>query len=210
MITGIIDYGAGNLRSVHKAVEALGFPARLVTGPEGLQGIDTVILPGVGAFGDCIRQLDEKKLIVSLRRWIGEDRPFFGICIGYQILFSGSEESPSVQGLSVFPGEVVRFPQGTLKVPHMGWNEVRPADPSGWLWEGLPARPHFYFVHSFYPRPGDPSLVSSTCEYGQPFASSISRGNLAATQFHPEKSQALGLRVLRNFLEHSRRIPQSV
>lgn len=207
MTTGIIDYGAGNLRSVQKAVESLGFSARLVTGPEHLSGVDSLILPGVGAFGDCIRHLDEQKLTGPLCQWIREDRPYFGICLGYQILFSSSEESPSLPGLGIFPGDVVRFPGGALKVPHMGWNEITPSGASCPLWAGLPAHPHFYFVHSFYPRPADPSLVSSTCDYGLTFASSIHRGNVIATQFHPEKSQQLGLRVLRNFLESAAAVP---
>jgi imidazole glycerol-phosphate synthase subunit HisH len=199
--TGIIDYGAGNLGSVHKAVETLGFPTRLVSRPEDLQGVDKLILPGVGAFGDCVRQIETKGLMEPLRQWIREDRPYFGICVGYQILFPTSEESPGAQGLAVFPGNVVRFPQGTLKVPHMGWNEISPADGSAPLWAGLPAHPHFYFVHSYFPRPDDAALISSTCDYGLSFASSIAQGNLVATQFHPEKSQKLGLRVLQNFLE---------
>lgn len=201
MITGIIDYGAGNLRSVHKAVETLGFATQLVTGPEHLDGVDSLILPGVGAFGDCIRHLEEQRLIEPLVRWIQDDRPYFGICLGYQILFASSEEAPGVRGLSVFPGRVVRFPVGDLKVPHMGWNEVRPTDAADPLWEGLPPHPHFYFVHAYYPQPEDPSLVGSTCDYGLVFASSLRRGKVIATQFHPEKSQKLGLSLLRNFLE---------
>ena len=205
MITGIIDYGAGNLRSVHKAVETLGFEARRITGPAEVAEVDALILPGVGAFGDCLRHLGEQGLVESLRAWILEDRPYFGICLGYQILFASSEESPATPGLSVFPGEVVRFPAGDWKVPHMGWNEIQFTDATDPLWTGLPARPHVYFVHSYYPRPADGSIIASTCDYGLKFASSIRKGNIVATQFHPEKSQKLGLAILRNFLEQQRR-----
>jgi len=199
--TGIIDYGAGNLRSVHKAVQKLGFDATLITGPDAMNDVDVVILPGVGAFGDCIRNLSEQRLVEPLRQWLSAGRPYLGICLGYQVLFESSEETPSVEGLGIFPGNVVRFPRSDLKVPHMGWNEIQFADPTDPLWSGLPAHPHFYFVHSYYPDPNDDSLVASTCEYGVTFASSIRRGLIVATQFHPEKSQRLGLRILRNFLE---------
>lgn len=204
MITGIIDYGAGNLRSVHKAVETLGCEAQLVRSPSDLAGIGTLILPGVGAFGDCMRHLEAQGLVEPLRAWILEDRPYFGICLGYQILFASSAESPSSAGLAVFPGEVIRFPAGPWKVPHMGWNEIQPVDSGDPLWAGLPEHPHVYFVHSYFPQPADPGLIASTCDYGLKFAASIRKGNVIATQFHPEKSQKLGLTILRNFLEQQR------
>ncbi len=200
MNTGIIDYGAGNLRSVHKAVETLEFPARIIRHPEEIEGIDALLLPGVGSFGDCVAHLREHGLWEPIREWVLADRPFLGICLGYQILFEASEESPGVDGLGVFEGRVVRFPKSELKVPHMGWNEISLADPQDPLWAGLPPHPHVYFVHSYYPQPVDSKIIASTADYGLNFASSIRAGNVVATQFHPEKSQKLGLQILGNFL----------
>jgi glutamine amidotransferase len=163
-----------------------------------LAGCDAVVVPGVGSFGDCAENLRATGLWDPLRNWIVMGRPYLGICLGYQLLFESSEESPGVAGLGVLPGTVVRFSNNGLKVPHMGWNSV--SNLSGPLFQGLPEDVAFYFVHSFFPAPDDPGLASSTCEYGQSFAASISRGPLHATQFHPEKSQGAGLAVLRNFL----------
>ena len=195
---GVVDYGSGNLRSVCKAFEASGASTVLVSGASQMNGLDAVVVPGVGSFGDCAANLRATGLWDPLREWIAAGRPYFGICLGYQLLFESSEESPGVTGLGVFPGKVVRFTDRGLKVPHMGWNSV--SNLKGPLFDGLPEETSFYFVHSFYPVPADPSLASSTCEYGCRFAASISRGALHATQFHPEKSQAAGLAVLRNFL----------
>ncbi len=203
MLTGIIDYGAGNLRSVWKAVESQGFDARIVRDPAELDGLHALILPGVGAFGDCARNLERQELTQPVRDWTASGRPYLGICLGYQILFESSEESPGVEGLGILAGRVIRFPDGDLKVPHMGWNEIETVDPSDPLWAGLPPHPHVYFVHSFYPSPDDPSIVAARANYGVRFAAAIRRGNLCATQFHPEKSQTLGLRILRNFLEQT-------
>tara|TARA_R110002096_G_scaffold100173_10_gene222035 strand:- start:3376 stop:4005 length:630 start_codon:yes stop_codon:yes gene_type:complete len=199
--TGIIDYGAGNLRSVHKAVETLNFAAQIVHQPSELEAVDTLILPGVGAFGDCVENLQKQELWEPIRAWVKEGKPYLGICLGYQILFESSEESPGVDGLGVLGGSVVRFPKSDLKVPHMGWNEIQPVDPADPLWKGLPPHPHVYFVHSFYPKPDESEIVASTADYGLQFASSIRKGNVVATQFHPEKSQKLGLQILGNFLE---------
>lgn len=204
MNTGIIDYGAGNLRSVAKAVETLEFPARIVKSPDQLEGIDTLILPGVGAFGDCVENLRRQDLWEPIREWVAAGRPYFGICLGYQILFESSEEEPGVEGLGCFAGEVVRFPKSDFKVPHMGWNEIAPVDPSDPLWVGLPPHPHVYFVHSYFPQPADESIVAATADYGLRFAAGIRRGKVVATQFHPEKSQSLGLRILGNYLESQR------
>ncbi len=201
MKTGIIDYGAGNLRSVHKAVETLNFAAQIVHQPSELEAVDTLILPGVGAFGDCVENLQKQELWEPIRAWVKEGKPYLGICLGYQILFESSEESPGVDGLGVLGGSVVRFPKSDLKVPHMGWNEIQPVDPADPLWKGLPPHPHVYFVHSFYPKPDESEIVASTADYGLQFASSIRKGNVVATQFHPEKSQKLGLQILGNFLE---------
>lgn len=195
---GVVDYGSGNLRSVCKALEAAGARTVLVSDPAQMPSLDAVVVPGVGAFGDCAANLKAAGLWDPLREWIRAGRPYLGICLGYQLLFETSEESPGVEGLGVLPGTVVRFQAPDLKVPHMGWNTL--SDMNGPLFQGLPDATSFYFVHSYYPVPGDTALISSTCEYGGKFAASISRGALHATQFHPEKSQAAGLAVLGNFL----------
>ena len=203
MKIGLVDYGAGNLQSVRNALKSLGRETLLISEGAQLAAADTLIFPGVGAFGDSMRHLRAQNLEGPLRDWVRAGRPFFGICIGYQVLFEQSEESPGVQGLGVFPGAVVRVKADGLKVPHMGWNAAQlmaPADP---LWDGLGATPHFYFVHSFHPVPVDQSLVAARTDYGVPFASAIRWPAGAAVQFHPEKSQAAGLRLLANFLQFS-------
>jgi imidazole glycerol phosphate synthase glutamine amidotransferase subunit len=207
MPTGIIDYGGGNLRSVTNALRALGEPCQLVSDPAHTRGLDTLVFPGQGHFGDSARQLRRSGLWDFVHGWVRDDRPFLGICLGYQLLFEGSEESPDVEGLGLVPGRVVRFPPAAetgLKVPHMGWNAAQPRDPGDPLWEGMPAEPYFYFVHSYFPDVADPDLVACTTAYGQRFASGIARGNLVAVQFHPEKSQALGLGLLANFFTRTR------
>ncbi len=200
MLTGIIDYGGGNLRSVVNAVEAIGRPCRLVASPDDTGDLDALIFPGQGSFGDSVKNLKAVGLWEFVTGWVADDRPFLGICLGYQILFDGGEESPGIAGLGVFPGQVVRFREEPgLKIPHMGWNRVVPADPTDPIWAGIPEEAYFYFVHSYYPAPDDPSISGATTYYGLPFASAIIHGNTVATQFHPEKSQALGLRLLGNF-----------
>jgi imidazole glycerol phosphate synthase glutamine amidotransferase subunit len=204
MRIGLVDYGAGNQQSVRNALRSLGLESTAVADARGLEDVDALIFPGVGAFGDTMRQLHERGLGGPLRAWIDGGRPFLGICIGYQVLFDASVESPGVPGLSVFPGMVVGIDSPGLKIPHMGWNVVefqRPDDP---LWLGLGPSPHFYFVHSFHPVPADPGLVAATTSYGTPFASAIRWPTGAAVQFHPEKSQSAGLRLLRNFADLSR------
>jgi glutamine amidotransferase len=196
----VVDYGSGNLRSVCKALDAVGARTRLIDAPAQLGEIDAVVVPGVGAFGDCARNLRATGLWEPLREWIAADRPYLGICLGYQLLFEGSEETPGVPGLGVLPGFVRRFPSGPLKVPHMGWNTLALRSPADALFQGLPADPSVYFVHSYHPVPADDSLVTATCDYGAGFAASVARGALKAVQFHPEKSQANGLAILRNFL----------
>ena len=196
----LIDYGRGNLRSVANALGQEGAEVRLVDRPEALAGLDAMVLPGVGSFGDCVRQLHESGLWEPVQQWLAADRPFLGICLGYQMLFESSDESPGVPGLGYFRGKVRRFRSGTLKIPHMGWNtlDLRADYP---LWQGLGENPHVFFVHSFFPEPQDQSLVTARTDYGETFAASIGRGQLAATQFHPEKSQAAGLTILRNFIQ---------
>jgi glutamine amidotransferase len=201
MITGVIDYGAGNQRSIRNALESLGVEYRTVAAAGDLEDVGALIFPGVGAFGDSMTNLAARGLVDPIREWIAADRPFLGICIGFQLLFEGSEESPDAEGIGAFKGKVIRFPENhTEKVPHMGWNSLELTDPKAPMWDGLPTPPHMYFVHSYFPSPEDPSLVSSTTDYGIGFASSIQRGNLTATQFHPEKSQAAGLRLIGNFI----------
>jgi glutamine amidotransferase len=201
MITGVIDYGAGNQRSIRNALDALGVEHRTVASAGDLGGIDSLIFPGVGAFGDSMSNLDSRGLVSPIREWIAADRPFLGICIGFQLLFEGSEESPGAHGIGAFEGQVIRFPENhSEKVPHMGWNSLTLTNPESPIWAGLGSEPHMYFVHSYFPAPADKQLVASTTDYGIQFASSIQRGRLTATQFHPEKSQAAGLRLIGNFI----------
>jgi imidazole glycerol phosphate synthase glutamine amidotransferase subunit len=200
--TGIINYGAGNLYSVANAVRSLGVEPRIIDHPGGFsEDLTHLILPGVGAFGDSMLELRRRGLAGPVGEWLAADRPFFGICVGYQMLFEAGEESPGVPGLGIFEGQVVRFPDDGRKIPHMGWNGVQASDPGDRLWRELGDDPYFYFVHSYYPQPVDPSLVALTTLYdGLRFPSAIRRGRLLATQFHPEKSQQTGRRLLRNFL----------
>jgi glutamine amidotransferase len=195
----IVDYGMGNLRSVQKACEKIGHAARVCTRADELRGCERMILPGVGAFRDAIAELRKQNLVEPIREHIAAERPFLGICLGLQLLFDVSYEDGDWQGLGILPGKVVRFAeQPGLKVPHMGWNSIVPAGECRLL-AGIPAESYFYFVHSYYVVPDDESVVAARTGYGGLFTSMIARGNLFATQFHPEKSQALGLRLLDNF-----------
>lgn len=195
---GVIDYGSGNLRSVCKAIEAAGSTPSLVTDPSGLDSLDAIVVPGVGAFAHCAENLRATGLWNPVREWALSGRPYLGICLGYQLLFESSEESPGVEGLGVLKGRVVRFSDAALKVPHMGWNTL--SKTSGPLYNGLSGDVSMYFVHSYYPVPADSALVSAWSDYGVPFAAGVSSGALHAVQFHPEKSQSAGLALLRNFL----------
>ncbi len=196
---GVVDYGSGNLRSVCKAVEAAGATARQITSASELATLDGIVVPGQGAFHQCAANLRASGLWDPVREWTLANRPYLGICLGYQLLFESSEESPGVEGLGVLKGRVVRFVGGgTLKVPHMGWNTLH--SPTGALYTGFPQDVSMYFVHSFYPAPAESSVVSAWCDYGNRFAASVSFGAVHATQFHPEKSQAAGLALLRNFI----------
>jgi glutamine amidotransferase len=196
----IIDYGMGNLRSVSKAFERLGCTAAVTREPRVIADASHVVLPGVGAFPDCMRNLEQMGLIDPIRRALSSGKPFLGICLGLQLLFTESEEFGLHKGLGWVRGRVVRFKSNGLKVPHMGWNSLTILKPSPVL-EGLPADAMVYFVHSYYVAPDDPSLIATTTEYGLSFASSISAGNVFACQFHPEKSQSVGLMLLRNFAQ---------
>ena len=198
----LLDYGSGNLRSVEKALRKVGADVRVTQSPDAIHGAQGVVLPGVGAFDDCVNAMDRQQLLRATREWIGAGKPFLGICVGYQALFESSEEFNScAAGLGVFQGRVVRFPaQDGLKVPQIGWNQVEFARPDCPLYRGIENGSYVYFVHSFFPRPTDPGIVATRTTYGETFASSIWKGNVFATQFHPEKSQAVGLKLLENFV----------
>jgi imidazole glycerol-phosphate synthase subunit HisH len=194
----IIDYGRGNLGSVEKAFERLGLPATVTQDAAIVDAAQAVVLPGDGAFHDAMANLQSLGLLAAVRRALDGRRPFLGICLGYQLLFSTSEEFGEGRGLDVVPGVVRRFPPGR-KIPHMGWNQVQHGGRLR-LFEGVPEDAYFYFVHSYYPVLDDADgLGVAWCEYGIPFAAAIERGRICATQFHPEKSQRWGLRLLENF-----------
>jgi imidazole glycerol-phosphate synthase subunit HisH len=197
----VIDYGMGNLRSVAKAVEAAGGDVRVITQPDELAASDGIVLPGVGALADCVTALKSTGLGEAVRSWIAADRPFLGVCLGMQALFDFSEEADT-EGLGIFPGRVVRFRlPAEFKVPHMGWNTVRFTQTDTPLTAGLANEGEaFYFVHSYYCAPADPALVLAECDYGVKFTAAIARGRCFATQFHPEKSQAKGIQLYRNFV----------
>ena len=199
---GVIDYGAGNLRSVCNSLKKLSVDCHIVKSPSDLNKIQTMIFPGVGSFGDSSDQLKKQSLFEPIREWIINDRPFLGICIGFQMLFDSSEESPGSEGLGIIPGKVIKFSeQKNLKVPHMGWNEVQIKNLDDPVWQKIDDLTHFYFVHSYFPKPDNPEVSSSTTGYGVDFTSSIRFGNIFGTQFHPEKSQKSGLRLIENFLK---------
>lgn len=198
---GILDYDAGNLGSVTNAFRFLEIPARVVRAPEELRGISAMVLPGVGAFGDCLQNLRARGFDNSVKNWIDAGRPFLGICIGLQALYEGSEESPAVQGLGIFPGRVRRFAeQAELKIPQIGWNNVRQRQRDCPLFPGVPDEAYFYFVHSYRADASGPEVAGVT-EYSGEFASVIWRDNVLAIQFHPEKSQKVGLMLLQNFAD---------
>ncbi|MFH0846735.1 MAG: imidazole glycerol phosphate synthase subunit HisH [Chloroflexota bacterium] len=194
----VIDYGAGNLRSVVNAIAVLGYESRVTNDPAVVETATSVILPGVGAAADTMAGLKAKGLPEVICRYIAGGRPFLGVCIGLQVLFSGSEEGGWQDCLGVIPGKVERFPPG-LKVPHMGWNQVRQLKNHS-LFRDIPDSTNFYFVHSYFGVPEDKSIIAGVTEYGVSFPSVLVRGNLMATQFHPEKSGAAGLRLYDNFL----------
>ncbi len=203
MKLGVLDYGAGNLRSVLNAFAAIGHAATLVTKPEQFADIDILVFPGQGAFGDSVRILKETGLWEPLRAWLKAEKPYLGICLGYQLLFESSEEYPGVEGLGVAPGKVRKFDAAHgLKIPHMGWNQVAWAEDKPAWWKDLPNPAHLYFVHSYYPDVADESLALCRTDYGVPFIAGIAKDTLMAVQFHPEKSQEAGLKLLKNSVEH--------
>jgi glutamine amidotransferase/cyclase/glutamine amidotransferase len=202
MKLGVLDYGGGNLRSVLNAFDAIDAHANLVTKPEDFDAIDVLVFPGQGAFGDSIRILKETGLWEPLQAWLKAEKPYLGICLGYQLLFESSEESPGVEGLCVAKGLVRKFaPDSGLKIPHMGWNVAQWAPEQSAVWASLPNPTYVYFVHSYYPDVQDESLALCRTDYGVSFISGIAKKNLVAVQFHPEKSQEAGLTLLRNALK---------
>lgn len=197
----IVDYGMGNLRSVYKAFENQGFKALVTSDTDVIRGAQGLVLPGVGAFGACIRNLEKHGLKDAILAFIDSGRPFLGICLGLQVLFEKSEESPGYRGLGVISGRVVRFPDfDDLKVPHMGWNQLS-FDTKPSVMKDIPDRSWFYFVHSYYVCPEQNDINTVTTEYGFPFTAAVEKGNIFASQFHPEKSSNAGLGILRNFGE---------
>ncbi len=194
---GIIDYGAGNLRSVHKAFVYLGISAKIIQAPEEMDGIEKLVLPGVGAFCASIDALKAKRLFDPVREWVAADRPFLGICLGLQMLFEESEEFGSSPGLGIFKGRVPQFKQG--KVPQIGWNQVKQTKASP-LWNGLDDNSFFYFLHGFYILPEDRDMAIGETDYGVTYVSAIQKGNVYAVQFHPEKSGTLGMKLLQNWV----------
>lgn len=199
----LIDYGSGNLRSVHKALLQVGAAVRIAREPAELADARAVVLPGVGAFDDCMNALEKQGMFAASRQFIASGRPFLGICVGYQALFEKSEEFNScAAGLGVFGGKVVRFSaKSGLKIPQIGWNQLEVVQPACPLFSGVASGSYVYFVHSFFPQPLDPSIVATQTTYGETFSSSVWRKNVFATQFHPEKSQKVGLQLLRNFVD---------
>lgn len=202
MKTGIIDYGGGNLRSVANALRSLGQDPVIIDSPDKIGDSTHLLLPGQGEFGDTMQRLEKRGLSTFLKDWIAADRPYFGICVGYQILFDSSGESPDTPGLGILPGSVHRFAdEPGLKIPHMGWNSATATRGDTRIWQGLGADPYFYYIHSYFPEPLEPAAVVAETTHGsQRFAGAVERGNLFACQFHPEKSQEAGLRLMRNFL----------
>ena len=203
----IIDYGMGNLRSAQKGFEKVGFPAKVSSDPDDILKADKLVLPGVGAFRDCIGNLRDGGFIEPIKEYVTTGRPLLGICVGLQLLFTESDEFGRHEGLDIIPGKVVRFPAGMrvaneeLKVPHMGWNAISIKEEVP-LFKGTDQESYVYFVHSYYARPDDPAVVAAEATYGDvTFCASLWKDNVMATQFHPEKSQAIGLNIIKNFGE---------
>lgn len=197
----IIDYDAGNIKSVEKALLFLGEDVAVTRDRDVILGADGVILPGVGAFGDAMSKLHAYGLVEVIRECADKGIPFLGICLGLQLLFESSEESPGVEGLHILDGKIVRIPSGEgVKVPHIGWNDLSFPN-QGRLFKGLPEKPYVYFVHSYYLQAADESIVTAATEYGAHIHASVEKGNVFACQFHPEKSSDVGMQILRNFIK---------
>lgn len=199
----VIDYGMGNLRSVQKALEASGAKTRVTSDPKALRACEKIVFPGVGAFGEAMAELKRRRLVEPLKDAIAEGKPFLGLCLGLQLLFEGSGEAPGVKGLCVFKGRVkkFRFKDRGLKVPHMGWNRIYLKRKTSKILSGVPDGSYMYFVHSYYVAPEDKNIILTTTGYGMKFVSGVAKDNVYGFQFHPEKSQALGLSILKNFVK---------
>ena len=200
----IVDYGMGNLKSVENAFKSMGYEATITRDPARILDSSGLVLPGVGAFRDCMRNLNTYGLKKSLYKFIESNKPFLGICLGFQVLFEESEEFGLCKGLGILKGRVVRFPEDKLKIPHIGWNTVKIKKECPFL-EGIKNFSYFYFVHSYYVIPGEKEIIVTTTDYGVEFTSSIWKDNIFACQFHPEKSQRLGLKILKKFAEISQK-----
>lgn len=194
----IVDYGSGNLRSVQRGFERAGFSSTITCDPNVAAEATHLVVPGVGAFSGCMANLDRLGLLEPIRKQIQAEKPYLGICLGLQILFSEGMEFGTRPGLGILPGQVVRFPKNDLKVPHMGWNEVQ-IEKETPMFKGIPNGAYFYFVHSYYGHPENPACIAATTDYGLKFASAVAQGRLFACQFHPEKSQQMGRLLLENF-----------
>lgn len=202
----LLDYGAGNLRSVEKALRYVGSDVELMQTPDRVKDADAVVLPGVGAFDDCINAMRRQELFNAAKEFANSGRPFLGICVGYQAIFERSDEFNScASGLGIFKGSVIRFPDNQgLKIPQIGWNQIDIKQPECPIYKDVDSGSHVYFVHSFYPKLEDESIAATYTDYGVNFVSSIWKDNIFATQFHPEKSQRVGLKILENFVNLAR------
>ncbi len=197
----LLDYGMGNLHSAAKALEHVGATVDVTHDPKLIAQADKIVFPGVGAMRDCMAGMQEAGVDIAVKNAVF-NKPVLAICVGMQALMQHSSENGGVDCLGILPGQVQRFPDvAGLKVPHMGWNQVQQTDPSHPLWQGIAQDSRFYFVHSYFVAPQDPSIAAATCDYGQRFVCSLSRDNLFAVQFHPEKSHTAGLQLLKNFVE---------
>ena len=204
----VIDYGVGNLYSVEKALKFVGGEVKVTSSAADLKNADKLVLPGVGAFGDCMKNLAATGLIPTILEQVLMHKPLLGICVGLQILFESSEESPNVKGLGIFKGEIKKIRAGNLKIPHMGWNSIEIGRKNNLIkfgaskiFAGLEGKNYFYFVHSYHAAPSNADIVTATTDYGEKVTAAVELGNIFATQFHPEKSGDVGLKVLRNFVE---------
>ncbi len=194
----IVDYGSGNLRSVQRSFERAGFSSQITRDPNVVFEATHLVVPGVGAFSDCMDNLKKLGLLSPIKAFIQADKPYLGMCLGLQVLFSEGTEFGSKPGLGILPGQVIRFPKNELKVPHMGWNQIQIQKEIPHL-KGIPNGAYFYFVHSFYGTPEDKTCIATTTDYGVQFPSAVAQGRLFACQFHPEKSQEMGRKLLKNF-----------
>jgi len=194
----IVDYGSGNLRSVQRSFERAGFSSQITHDPNVISEATHLVVPGVGAFSDCMDNLEKLELLEPIREFIKADKPYLGMCLGLQILFSEGSEFGSKPGLGILPGQVIRFPKNELKVPHMGWNQITIQKKIPLL-KNIPNHSYFYFVHSYYGSPKESACIVTTTDYGMAFPSAIAQGRLFACQFHPEKSQEMGRQLLKNF-----------